>query len=107
MSGGDIFWNAPGWHTGENTEMELVDGKQRLNAVLSFLRNEIPVFGMTLDQYEGKPDAIRHRFKFHINDLENRVDVIQWYLDMNTGGSIHTTKDLAPAYALLKKLKGE
>lgn len=104
MSGRDIFWNAPGWHESPEKAIELVDGKQRINAVQRFLRDEIPVFGRLLSGYDGAPDMIRHRFKFHVNDLVDPVDVVQWYLDMNTGGSAHTEKDLAPAHKHLAKL---
>lgn len=104
MGGKDIFWNAPGWHHGEEGDIELVDGKQRLNAVQGFIANKIPVFGRLLSEFKDQPDPIRHRFKFHVNDLTDPVEVVQWYLDMNTGGSIHTEKDLQPAYAHLAKL---
>jgi len=107
MSGGDLFWNAPGWHRGEHTAMELVDGKQRLEAVLSFLAGNVPVFGLKIYEFEDELNPIRHRFKFFVNDLDDPLAVVQWYLDLNTGGSIHTEKDLQPAYAVMKRLKGE
>ena len=34
MSGKDIFWNCPGWMTTFEGPLELVDGKQRITAVL-------------------------------------------------------------------------
>jgi hypothetical protein len=32
-------------------------------------------------------------------------DVVEWYIGINTGGSIHTEEDLKPAYELLLTLK--
>ena len=105
MSGGDLFWNSPGWHEGASTYLELVDGKQRLEAVLDFLAGNVPVFGRKIYEFEDELNPVRHRFKFHINDLDDPIKVVQWYLDMNTGGSIHTEKDLQSAYDVLEKLK--
>lgn len=105
MSGGDIFWNAPGWNDATSDTVELVDGKQRLNAVLEFLDGKFPAFGLMIHEFKGDLDMVRYRFKFHINDLKDPADVLQWYIDMNTGGSIHTEDDLAPAYKLLAEVK--
>lgn len=107
FSGKDIFWNCAGWNGRSRLQgpMELVDGKQRLNAVLEFMQNRVPVFnGITYSRFTGKPRIYNFRFKFHINSLENRKDVVDWYLGLNTGGSIHTKEDLAPAYEYLKKV---
>ena len=107
MSGGDIFWNAPGWYSGKDEVIELVDGKQRLQTVLGFLNGEIRAFGLLYHEFEGEPDHVRHRFKFHVNDMADPVAVVQWYLDMNTGGSIHTEKDLEPAHQRLRELEAK
>jgi len=102
LGGRDIFWNCPGWMTTFTGPMELVDGKQRISAVLEFMADRIPCFGTLYSEYEGfLPGSIS--FTFHIHNLENKQEIIEWYIAMNTGGSIHTEEDLAPAYALLKK----
>jgi len=103
MSGREIFWNCSSWFKGFDTPIEIVDGKQRLSAALGFLHNEVPAFDCLYKDFTGSLDILTARFSFHVNDLEKRSDVIQWYLDMNTGGSIHTEKDLARAREALAK----
>jgi uncharacterized protein with ParB-like and HNH nuclease domain len=108
FSGRDIFFNYPNWGAFTRPKgdvpaiMELVDGKQRLTSIIGFLKNEFPVFGHYRDDYtDHLPDK---GLRFNINNLEWRKDVVEWYIGMNTGGSIHTDEDLAPAYELLKSL---
>ncbi len=109
FSGRDIFWNCPHWlfwkKRKDNTlyTMELVDGKQRIDSVLGFLNNEIKVFGLYRNEFEDDI-SVTTDLVFHVNNLVDRRDVVNWYLGMNTGGSIHTEKDLQPAYDLLKEL---
>jgi len=107
MSGQDIFWNCASWMKKFDSPVEIVDGKQRISAVLDFLHNKIKVFGHYYKDFEDRLDPIEPRFTFHVNDLEDPIEVVQWYLDMNTGGSIHTEKDLKPAREMLARLKGE
>jgi len=105
ISGRDIYWNCEGWMRGQfDTPLEIVDGKQRLNAVMEFLDDKIKAFGYRYSQFEGL--LPRHsELVFHINDLSNQYDIVKWYIDMNTGGSIHTENDLRPAYEMLERLK--
>jgi len=107
VSGRDIFWNAKNWQgEGEMGILELVDGKQRLNAVQMFLEDKLPIFGGNLfSDFEDRPNRQNARFKFHINNLPSKVEVVDWYLGMNTSGSIHTEKDLEAAYEYRKSLK--
>lgn len=104
-SGRDIYFNCPGWMHSFKGPMVIVDGKQRLNTALEFLDNKIKVYGHYLNEYEDKDVLLRSitlDFKFHINDLDNREDVLQWYIDMNTGGTIHTTKEIENVKKLLE-----
>lgn len=106
-SGNDIFWNCSEWDTGNEGSIQIVDGKQRMNAVQQFMEGKVPAFGHFFGEFEDKPDPISPRFRFHVNDLPTQLEVVQWYLDMNTGGSVHTERDLLPAYAYLEKLERE
>lgn len=93
-SGREIYFNCVGWQTTFKGPFVIVDGKQRLHAVREFLANKIPVFG---DYYhkdiEGRLPTTAF-FYFSINDLPTRKEVLQWYLEMNTGGTIHTQKEI-------------
>jgi hypothetical protein len=108
MSGRAIYCNCPGWMGRKSRNwgpFEVVDGKQRIDAVLKFLADEIPVFGLVRSQFEGRmPSAVN--FDWYVNCLEDPVEVVQWYLGLNTGGSVHTEKDLQPAYDVLSRLTG-
>lgn len=100
FSGRDIFWNCPTWMRGNKKDdaLQLVDGKQRLNAVRGFLNGEVTVFdGLTIADLDKLPST-KYHFVFHINNLQSQVEVVDWYLGMNTGGSIHTDEDLRSAY---------
>jgi len=102
ISGRDIYWNCPGWMRSFKGPMELVDGKQRLNAVLDFINNEFKIFGHYYNEYTDSMDFTRANFLFHVNDLEDRAAVIQWYLDLNSG-TPHTRDDIKKAKKLLHK----
>lgn len=91
-----VLLNCPGWHEGlTRGEFVLVDGKQRLEAVRKFLRNELLAFGYKYNEYgdklyrAGRPDFI-----FQTNDLETRAEVLEWYLQLNSGGVMHTSTEL-------------
>lgn len=105
ISGRDIFWNCPGWMRGFEGPLELVDGKQRISAVLDFFSNKVKVFGHYYKEFEDSLRITDAVFIFHVNNLTNKKDIVQWYLDMNTGGSVHTEKDLQPAYEMMKELE--
>lgn len=99
FSGRDIFWNCPTWmnFSDSNNVLQLVDGKQRLNSVLEFLDNKIKVFGCFFSEFEDKIGLTDPNFIVHINNLKTERDVVEWYIGINTGGSIHTEDDLKPA----------
>ena len=110
-SGRDIYFNCPNWSSRSRQvgTMVLVDGKQRLKAVLAFLNNEIPAYGTYFEDFEDKDLIVREpidlSFRFHINDLRDRVDVLQWYINMNTGGTQHTTAEIEKVKRLLEQEK--
>jgi uncharacterized protein with ParB-like and HNH nuclease domain len=114
QSGMDIYFNCPGWNGGEDAyvpgteklrDFVLVDGKQRLNAAMGFLLGEFRVFGSFFGEYTDNPRIVQGRFKFHINDLKTRAEVLQWYLDLNTGGTVHTDDEIEKVKAMLTKEK--
>lgn len=109
-SGRNILWNGTtfGRETGDSSSWDpivLVDGKQRLQAVRRFMRNEIPAFGTLRNDYEDKLRMVRPDFIFHINDLKTRAEVLQWYLEQNASGTPHTDDEIARVRALLEAEK--
>lgn len=107
QSGKDIYFNCSGWmsriHVSKN--MVIVDGKQRIHAVLAFLHGDIPAYDTYIDDYKDKEIMLRALmlgFRFNINNLTSRTDVLQWYIDMNTGGTQHTSKEIENVQNLLQ-----
>ena len=105
----DILFNHPNWQGSFEGEIVLVDGKQRLEAVRKFIRNELPVFdGHCLNDFEDKDRLLRMNganFIFKINNLKTRKEVLQWYLDLNTGGVVHTNEEIKKVQQLLEQEK--
>jgi hypothetical protein len=102
LSGREIYFNCVGWMGSYKGPFVLVDGKQRLEAVSLFLRDELPIFGQTRrsDYTDRLPNEAT--FTFHVNNLPTRADVLRWYLEMNTGGTPHTREEIAKVEAMLK-----
>lgn len=101
QSSRDIFFNCPGWQDSYKGPMELVDGKQRIEAARKFMKGDLGVFGGHC--YDDFTDRIRYTagFVFHINNLATREQVLQWYLDLNEGGVVHTKQELDKVKELL------
>ena len=96
QSGKEFYFNRiGGMHNFKNTKADFVcvDGLQRITAILKFINNEIPAFGVYLKDY----DALRMAdvtLSIWINDLKTKKDVLKWYLEMNSGGTPHTEQEL-------------
>lgn len=104
QSSKDIYMNHPRWMDSFKGEMTLVDGKQRLEAVRKFMRNELKVFGMGYRKdFSNRRTPSDCMFIYHINTLKTRAEILQWYLDLNTGGVVHTDEEIKKVKALLKK----
>lgn len=97
----DIFLNCPGWMGDWKGPFEIVDGKQRLAACLGFLAGTVPIFGGHFRRdFTDRPFMVT--LCFHINTLKTRQEVLQWYLDINSGGVVHTTGELDKVRGLLE-----
>ena len=93
MSGKEIYFNHPGWMSNFKGEFVLVDGLQRITAIRRFLNNEIPIFGFKRNDWSGYlSNTITIRF--NIAKLQTRKEVLQWYLDFNSAGTIHSPEEL-------------
>lgn len=106
QSGRDIYFNCPGYRggyeiPGEMNQMVCVDGLQRLTAVRRFLNGEIKAFGLYRDEFEG--NIAPYDLLIHVNDLKTRKEVLQWYLEMNSTGVVHSEDELDRVRDLLKK----
>jgi hypothetical protein len=111
LRGGDysdmILFNHPNWMGSWKGEMVLVDGKQRLEAVRKFVRNELPIFGGNhLNDFDYPSRLLRSvHFSFCINNIKTREGVLQWYLELNSGGVVHTDEEIQKVQRLLEEEK--
>ena len=105
VTGRIIYFNHPGWMTGFKGDFVIVDGKQRLNALLRFLKGEIKVFGYYIHEFEGKLRQARANMnlKFNINNLKTKKEVLKWYLEFNEGGTPHTEAELDKVRKMLEE----
>jgi len=104
-SGKDIFFNCPGWSGGGgrgNMNMVCVDGLQRLTAVRMFMKDEVTIFGGSVfSDFDDSPGMLIADFIFHVNDLPTRAEVLQWYIDLNSGGTVHRPYEIEKVRELL------
>lgn len=102
----DLQWNHPHWDSETDTdlpiEMQIIDGKQRLEAVRRYLAGEIKAFGRDVSEFSGTSfDAGRFRFTMNVHDMATRKEVLQFYLDLNSGGVVHSENELSRVRKLL------
>jgi len=101
-----IYFNMPSWQgreaePGEYDDFVCVDGLQRLTAVLKFMKNELKAFGHFLNEFEDRMPWLD--ILININNLRTKREVLTWYLEMNTGGTVHTAEDITKVEKLLEQ----
>lgn len=98
-----LYFNSPSLNRG--TEIVLVDGKQRLEAVRRFMRDELRAFGSLYSEYEDnmRIALISTSFRLCVNNLQTRAEVLQWYLEINAGGIAHTSAEINRVRELLRE----
>jgi len=104
-----LLFNHPNWQGSYVGQMVLVDGKQRLEAVRKFIRNDLPIFdGNYLNDFDDPKKLLRISdafFEVRVNNLKTRRELLQWYLELNTGGVIHTEEEIKKVKVMLEKEK--
>jgi hypothetical protein len=101
-----VYLNHPNWtYRHKNNpykEFVCVDGLQRITAMKRFINNEIKVLGYYFNEYEDKPDFL-NVMKININDLQTRKEVLQWYIEFNAGGTVHSDEEINKVRRLLEQ----
>lgn len=96
-SGTRLYFNKPDWHNnvekGSYNDFVCVDGLQRITAITRFINNEIPIFGTFFRGFKDRP-RMTHTIKINVNNLKSKKEVLQWYIDMNAGGTPHTSEEI-------------
>ena len=100
-----ILLNHPNWMGSFRGDMVIVDGKQRLTALLKFLDNELEVFdGHKLNDIENL-HLSSCSILVNVNNLKTRKEVLRWYIELNEGQTPHTDEELNKVKELLNKSK--
>jgi hypothetical protein len=103
----DIVFNAPEWpSTRGDQKIVLVDGKQRLEAVRAFLRDEVEAFGTKYSEFEGPLRSTTARLNFRFCSLSSREELLELYLNINAGGTPHTSEELHRVQEMLEQERG-
>ena len=100
-----VYFNNPSWHHKAITEYNdfvCVDGLQRITALLRFVNNEIPAFNSYYKEYTDRPNMTNHYLSININDLQTEKEVLQWYIELNTGGTPHTEQEIEKVRKMLQ-----
>jgi len=112
MSSNVIYFNSPAFQPikPDNTDLSdtilCVDGLQRLTAMLKLLDNKIKIFGYYLNEFEDSNLLIkRMSLVFNINNLTHKKELLKWYLEMNTGGTVHAESEIVRVKAMLAELE--
>lgn len=80
-----------------------VDGLQRLTAIMRFLKNEIKVFGTYYQNFEDKLPTLCDVI-FNVNNLKTKKEVLQWYIDINAGGTPHTKEEIDKVKKMMENI---
>lgn len=98
LKGGEtqaIRFNHASWmNFSTNDQMVLVDGLQRTTAILKFMKNELPVFGGFFKNEIENLRLYNINIKINVNNLKTKKEVLQWYIDINSGGTPHTEEEI-------------
>lgn len=89
---------------GEYADYVCVDGLQRLTAAQRFIHNEIRVFGSYYKEFEDSIRILKQTMILDVNDLKSEKEVLQWYIDMNAGGTPHTRNEIQRVKDMISKL---
>lgn len=105
-TGRDFYFN---WNQKIN-EYVCVDGLQRTKAFVRFITGEIMVFGQYYDDFgftkrvAGYNPLPEFQINVYMNHLENKKEILEWYVDMNSGGTPHTEKEIQKVKDMISKL---
>lgn len=108
-----IQFNCPHWDedhvaTDLPREVQCVDGLQRITALRKFLKGEIRAFGMLVDEFNGTRFDVSRSFfavKFAMHAFQTRAELLQFYLDLNDGGTPHSKQEIERVRSMLEEAK--
>lgn len=109
-SGNTIYLNNPFWMSyrqakdSDYKDYVCVDGLQRITAAQRFINNEIKVFGSYYKEFEDSIRILPQTMVVNVNDLKTEKEVLQWYVDLNSGGTPHTKDEIERVKKMISEL---
>jgi hypothetical protein len=87
--------------------LEVVDGKQRLNAILEFTQGKFPYEGKTWFQFSRRDKNVLEGLMIQSATLDSehvsKSDILWLFLSINTGGVPQTEEHVAKAQRLYQE----
>lgn len=109
-----IYFNCKNFQMFRTTkpEMVVVDGLQRLTTLLMFIDDKIRVFkeldedglGFLYSEFDLFRLSSDSSIRININDLEDDKEILQWYVDLNEGGTPHSKEEIDRVKNMIKEL---
>ena len=98
-----FYFNQPGWMSNWQGDFVCVDGLQRITALLRFLDDKLAILdGVYLHDIEDSDIMLRTLdVKININNLQTRKEVLCWYIEFNSGGTVHSAEEIDRVKELL------
>lgn len=103
-----ITFNSAYWESQEPCELpreiQILDGLQRLTAVRAYVRGEIQPFEVTKEDMDANgfhANRVAYRLRFQVLTFRARKELLQYYLDMNAGGVVHSDSEIERVRGLL------
>lgn len=105
-SGRDFYFN---WNK-ETDDYVCVDGLQRTTALERFVNGEIKVFNQYFEEFgftgrEAGVNALpEYRLNIYTNNLNSEKEILEWYVDMNSGGTPHSDEEINKVKRMISEL---
>lgn len=111
-----IRFNSPGWQSGDGEgdlnphDVLCVDGLQRMTAMREFMAGKFPVFGKYgVEDFDNTTFSFKRmgmNWTMEMFEIQNRADLLEFYLSLNSGGVVHSPEELERVGRLLDEAKG-
>lgn len=107
-----LIFNCPSFHGATDTglgdlprhELQCIDGLQRFTALTEFAAGRVLVFGgRSVADFSQTPfDLQRFRAQVRVYSFQSRAELLSFYLDLNSGGTVHSQEELTRVRGLLE-----
>ena len=91
----------------------IIDGLQRITAIRQFMKDEFTVFndvvegGVTKDFFNGSRFNLKSQqgVRFNVMNFQYKSELLDYYLAINAGGTVHTKEELNRVRKMRDQLK--